>query len=67
METTVNNTPETQSSPVVDKIQKTPEVCIEPTITSDVPSKLQSRRGREIRTPKKYQDFVSSVLFNRGR
>lgn len=31
METAVNNTPETKSSPVVDKIQKTPEVSIEPT------------------------------------
>lgn len=61
METAVNNTPETQSSPVVDKIQKTPEICIEPTIISDVPGKRQSRSGREIRTPKKYQDFVCDV------
>lgn len=61
METAVNNTPETHSSSVVDKIQKTPEVCIEPTLTSDVPSKRQSRSGREIRTPKKYQDFVCDI------
>lgn len=61
METADNNTSETQSSPVVDKIQKTPEVCIEPTITSDVPGKRQSRSGREIGTPKKYQDFVCDV------
>lgn len=65
METAVNNTPETKSSPVVDKIQKTPEVCIEPTKTSDVPGKLDVKSGRQKNT--RILCAILSIMCNRGR
>lgn len=54
METPVDDTPETQDTPIVEKSLITPE----PIVTSVVPGKRHTRSGREIKTPQKYQDFV---------